>query len=126
MRVLINCSNHPSSSWSSEQRSGWDEIIDVPFPNVSPEWDTNDHAYQHTIQTLWRNIVDVIRSRDEGAVYLYVSGEYSVCFEIFVRAKELLIPLAVPTTKRETAELRNEDGSVTKTTRFAFVRWRIL
>jgi hypothetical protein len=126
MKVLLNCSNHPSSTWSSGQKEGWDEIIDIPFPSVSPEWDTNDHAYQHTIQTLWRNIVDVIRSRDEGTVYLYLAGEYSVCFEIFVRAKEWLIPVTVPTTRRETAEVKNADGSVTKTSRFEFVRWRIL
>jgi len=126
MKVLINCSNHPSSIWSNEQRQGWDEIIDVPFPNVPPELDTNDKPYQETIQTLWRNIVDIVKSKDEGTIYLHLAGEYSVCYEIFLKAKEWLIPLAVPTTRRETAEVKNADGSVTKSSRFEFVRWRIL
>jgi hypothetical protein len=126
MRVLVNCSNHPSSSWTPEQKNGWDEIIDIPFPSVSPDWDTNDKPYQETIQSLWRNIVDVIRSRDEGTVYLYLAGEYSACFEIFVRAKEWLIPVVVPTTRRETAEVKNADGSVTKISKFEFVSLSIM
>ena len=125
-KVLINCSNHPSSNWSSGQKEGWDEIIDVPFPSVDPNWDTNDHAYQETIQTLWKSITDIVKSKDERAVYLHLAGEYSVCYEIFLRARNWLLPVVVPTTRREVVETRNQDGSTTKTSKFEFVRWRII
>jgi hypothetical protein len=125
MKVLVNCSNHPSTTWSPEQRQGWDEIIDVSFPIVDPNWDTNDHGYQETVRNLWKNITDIVRGK-EGSVYLYLVGEYSVCYEIFLRARNWLLPVVVPTTKREVVEIRNEDGSTTKATRFAFVRWRII
>ena len=124
-KILINCSNHPSSKWSSEQRQGWDEIIDVPFPNVEPDWDTNDLIYQETIRNLWKNIVDIVRTREE-VVYLYIAGEYTLCYEVVMMATKWMIPIAIPTTKREVVETKNEDGSTTKTSKFEFVRWRII
>lgn len=125
-RILVNCSNHPSSTWSSGQKEGWDEIIDVPFPNVEPEWDTNDKPYQDTVTALWKAVTDVILKKEDCDVFLYVAGEYSVCYEIFLRARNWLLPVVVPTTRREVVETKNADGSTTKTSKFEFIRWRLI
>jgi len=54
---------------------------------------------QETIQTLWKNITDIANSRAEGAVYLYL-----------------------PTTRREVVEIKNQDGSTTKASKFEFCK----
>jgi len=42
MLALINHTNHPSSKWSEKQKEGFDKIIDLPFPNISPTASDNE------------------------------------------------------------------------------------
>ena len=46
MKKLINISNHPSTGWSDAQKAGWDQIIDIPFPQV-PATATKDQLNQY-------------------------------------------------------------------------------
>ena len=40
--MFVNLSNHPVESWGERQRSAAEaiggEVVDFPFPEVSPEW----------------------------------------------------------------------------------------
>ncbi|MBK9404753.1 MAG: hypothetical protein IPN57_09505 [Ignavibacteria bacterium] len=43
MKYFLNISNHPSDKWGDKQLSTAlelaEEIINLPFPNINPEWD---------------------------------------------------------------------------------------
>ena len=45
-KVLINYTNHPSHLWSEDQKTAalqqWSNIIDIQFPQTSPEWENED------------------------------------------------------------------------------------
>lgn len=43
--MLINFTNHPSSLWSGKQReaaAAYGSILDLPFPEVDPQWTTRE------------------------------------------------------------------------------------
>lgn len=122
MKILINHSNHPSSKWEETQLHGWDKIIDLYFPNVEPELDTNDKKFKKLIIDNLDKILQIQRENPEYSIFIMLQGEFSYCFLLFQRLKEYGFNIAIPTTKRLVTE--NPDGS--KTSKFQFVRWRIL
>lgn len=121
MKILINHSNHPSSKWEGTQLHGWDKIVDLPFPDVSPELDTNDEKLRKLIIDNFDKILQIQRENPEDSIYIMLQGEFSYCFVLFQRLKEYGFKIAIPTTKRLVSE--NPDGS--RTYRFEFIRWRI-
>ena len=44
--MLLNCTNHPSEMWNEPlmdaAKKQYGEIVDLPFPFVSPEWSIQD------------------------------------------------------------------------------------
>lgn len=120
MKVLINHSNHPSDKWDDEQRMGWDRIFDLPFPNISPEADTEEvlrivHEQLKELKKLTENI------GADADVYVMLQGEFTYCY-IFRDLLNKPYHIAIPTTRRDVVEI--PDG--TKVSKFRFVRWRIL
>jgi hypothetical protein len=132
-KVLVNCSNHPSSKWSEDQKYGWDIIIDVPFPEVSPYLDTNDQKYQDIIIMLKDAIIKAFANAPVPAgvdfqEYLMLQGEFSVCYNLF-KIRNIAFPnvtFVVPTTERVVEEIVKEDGTVEKKTQFKFIKWRMI
>lgn len=121
---LINISNHNSNNWSKEQRAGFDEIIDVQFPNVPSNATTKDViliAYD-----LIERLLDEIPAEDELNIML--QGEFSLCYKL----KELMdkaywtVNYYIPTTERNVVESVNIDGTTTKNVTFHFVQWRVI
>ncbi|KAA0259936.1 MAG: hypothetical protein EDM75_07390 [Chlorobiota bacterium] len=45
-KILINYTNHPSAKWTGDQAAAafekWSSVIDIPFPQVEPEWNEAD------------------------------------------------------------------------------------
>lgn len=121
MKILINHSNHPSSKWEGTQLYGWDKIVDLPFPDVPPELDTNDEKLRKLIIDGLDKILQIQRENPEDSIYIMLQGEFSYCYLLFQRLKEYGFKIAIPTTKRLVTE--NPDGS--RTYRFEFIRWRI-
>jgi len=132
MKILVNCSNHPSTKWSEEQRKGWDKIVDVPFPNVDPKWDTKDKPFLETVNRLKEEILtafeDARPTGTDAEEYLMLQGEFSICYTLFTERTTTFrgIRFVVPTTERVTQEEMLPDGTVRKTQVFQFVRWRII
>ena len=118
--ILINHTNHPSSKWSEAQKAGFEKIIDVPFPNIDPNWTMKE------VENLVSITLNVFKQlQDEyGVVGICIQGEFSYCYDLF---KELLdnyyyfTEILIPTTERRVIE----DGD-TKTVTFEFVKWRSL
>jgi hypothetical protein len=132
IKILVNCSNHPNSQWSEEQKAGWDKIVDVPFPQVNPHWDTNDKDFLKILDELRIAIHNAFENARPAGVdadeYLMLQGEFSVCYSLF---KERLttfrgVKFVIPTTERVTHEEVLPDGTVKKIQNFKFVRWRLI
>lgn len=121
---LINISNHNSNNWSKEQKVGFDEIIDVQFPNIPANATTKDViliAYD-----LLDKLTDEVSMEDELNIML--QGEFSLCYKL----KELMdkaywtVNYYIPTTERNVVESVNIDGATTKNVTFQFVQWRVI
>jgi hypothetical protein len=131
-KVLVNCSNHSSVLWSEAQRGGWDIIVDVPFPDVKPHWDTLDPGYLDTLADLRKAIImafeDARQAGEDAEEYLMLQGEFSVCYSLF-KERDVTFPrvrFVVPTTERVSVEETLPDGTTKKTQVFRFVRWRMV
>ncbi len=110
--VLINVSNHPSNEWSGEQKNGWNEIIDVPFPKIDPNASCDE--IEETAYKLYEKIIRIHNLKSESSVFVMLVGEFSLCYILYDVLKQKGIGIAIPATERK------PDGS------FNFVNWRIL
>lgn len=105
---LINISNHPAETWTNEQKAGWDIIIDIPFPEVDPNFSTQD------IADIATDIINDIMPFIDGDTAVYIAGDYSLSYALVLRLIDK-VRIVVPTTKRII-----KDGVRV----FKFVRWR--
>jgi hypothetical protein len=120
MKKLINISNHPSSSWSAEQKAGWDEIVDVPFPAVPPEWDT--HQVVNLAVELAEKVGELATDLPEGEIpNVMVVGDFSLSAVLY-QSMAGVWRFWFPTSER----LVEETGDGRKVITFRFVRWRSL
>lgn len=130
--IFINISNHPTDTWSDAQKAavkkqyGPDEIRDIQFPNVNPEWSTKDVSV--LVRTYENSILKIKENCDDPDVKLivHVMGE-------MVFTQQLICALSVyraitciaSTTKREIVTKFDENGiEVGKESKFIFCRFR--
>lgn len=78
--LLINLSNHPSSSWTAEQLTAakaFGELIDMPFPQVAPDATADD------IKTLAEaQVAAIMKQAETHTVTVHVMGEMSLIYRI--------------------------------------------
>jgi len=118
-RIFINFSNHPSTGWGKEQiteASKYGEIIDISFPDVDPELDSED------ISRLACKYAEKILEYKPAAVMC--QGEMTLCFKVVEILKSKGILVLAACSAREASSETLEDGSVVKTHKFRFVRFR--
>lgn len=113
MKKLLNLSNHLSINWSDDQKGEWDEIIDIPFPNVDPNMNEEE------VILLAKDFAN--RIKETNITNIMLQGEFSFVFIL----QQLLIEeggfkFFFPTTERVVVE--EKDG--VKKSVFKFVRWR--
>jgi len=144
--MLINLTNHPSGTWSAEQReaaiSRYGEITDVPFPHISPTASRDEVAKlaQEYVQRCMALLPDPYVHRPECPAIarseadctcpydgIHLMGEISFCL-FFASAwggvgdDEHLAPIVVSTTERVVEDL----GDGQKKATFKFVAFREL
>lgn len=113
--MLLNLSNHPSSNWTETQLAaagGESQVIDLPFPTVSPD---GDEAY---IEQLANDYYDKINAMSNIEA-VHIMGEMNFTYALVSKLKAHNIRCLASTTKRETVE---ENG--VKISKFNFVRFR--
>jgi NAD(P)H-flavin reductase len=114
--MLINLTNHPSDKWPERQlmlaKKLYNEIYDLPFPNVPPEADEED------IKRLADDYLQKILPLNPQAVH--IQGEFTFTYRMINLLKEHGIKCIASTTSRIVKE--NSDGS--RTYHFEFVRFR--
>jgi hypothetical protein len=117
--MLINLSNHPSTSWQPlqlEAAAAYGEIVDLPFPVISPDWDTAK------VETVAREYSDKYKQllydkSKQSAVHL--AGEPVFCFLL----AQLLLKENVICLTSTTERIVVEENS-TKISEFRFGRFR--
>lgn len=118
-KIFINFSNHPSANWSKEQVTEalkYGEIIDIPFPEVDPGLDPDG------ISRLACEYTEKILEYKPAAVMC--QGEMTLCFKVVEMLKSKGILVLAACSAREASYETLEDGSVVKTHKFRFVRFR--
>jgi len=125
----INFSNHPSKSWSIEQKNAFRdfvvrhreisnvdkvdfEIVDVQFPDIPPD------ASKSVLEEIANNYVDKIKAYSPQVVM--VQGEYGLTYIVVNMLKQKEICVVYATTKREVVEKENGE----KISVFKFVQFR--
>lgn len=120
-KIFINLSNHPSNTWSEFQvqtaHDQYGEILDLPFPEIDPEWDQMQIG---ELAAQYLEKVKTLASEHNANAAVHLMGEYSFCFQLVNLLKADGIEAVVSTSERLTE--MNPDGS--KTIQFNFVRFR--
>lgn len=118
--MLLNCTNHPYGHWTEPMKEAaeklYGEVVEVPFPPVSPAWSESD----------LRREVEAYASRIESfrADAVLAAGEFSFLFmlvdKLLADGENVLCSCSV----RNTVEVINPDGSSEKKSVFVFEGFR--
>lgn len=109
-------------SLTPEQKEGWDEIVDmkekssVNFTQIDPEA-TSMEIYDMA-QTMFNE------AREEGATHVSLMGEPCLMHNMYMWCANNDITFVQSTTRRESKDIPQEDGSVKKISVFRHVQWR--
>lgn len=117
--MFINLSNHSSKNWSEEQlkeAQKYGEIVDMPFPSVDTNGDTE--YYNELTDRCIKNVLDV----DNNPVVM-VQGEFILTHRVVTGLKAMGIKCLAAVTKREAVESVDKDGRIIKTSVFKFERF---
>lgn len=115
--MLINLSNHPIQSWTTEQLASaqerWGEVVDYAFPNVDPVWDI-----AMVTRKAAKIVEEVVENYDPTAVH--VMGEQTMVYQLVNLFQQRSVLCVASTTKRSVVHL--EDGSMQRY--FTFYQFR--
>jgi CRISPR-associated Csx2 family protein len=119
--MLINLSNHPSSTWNNEQIQAaaeqFGEVVDVPFPDIDPQWNA-EQIEQLADEYLLK--IEKMAVEHQAKPTVHLMGEYTFCFALVRKLQTIGINCVVSTSQRQAT--LNPDG--TKTIAFNFVQFR--
>jgi len=119
--MLINLSNHPLAQWSEKQiqeaNKLFGEIVDLPFPQIDPQIDSNEIV--EIAKEYLKKIEQIAKDKNENVV-VHIMGELTFCFALIQLLKQKGIKCVASTTQRNVIE--QEAGK--KTLLFNFVRFR--
>lgn len=129
MKILVNISNHPSERWCESQRMGWDKILDVPFPEIDPNWDVNEVIHGPVTEIMLR-LGEIARDYAGNELYLHIAGEWTTVYLVLEVLREAAQfgedwRLVWPASSRKVEEAVDPvSGATVKRAVFEFVRWR--
>ena len=117
--MFINLSNHSSKNWSDKQiqeAQKYGRIVDIPFPAVNIDWDTNDY------NNLADEYTEKVLRLDEN-ITVMVQGEFALTYKIVSRLMSAGIRCLAAVTKREAVETVDNEGCSVKTSVFKFEKF---
>jgi len=122
MKVLLNLTNH---NLTNEQMESWDEVRNLPdnlkklWSNIPPEFNCQQ------VKEHLKPIFEWIDNNSKNAVIL-TAGDFCAVLLVLQHAIKTNIKVVQSTTKRESVEMKNEDGTVIKKSVFKHVQFREL
>ena len=117
--MFLNYSHHPSAAWEKRQLSAarqYGEIVDLPFPNVSPHANTDE-----IIETAKAQVQQIALMHPDAVM---CQGEMTMVYHVVRLLKEQHIPVLCACTERVSQEYTLENGEKEKRSRFRFVQFR--
>lgn len=117
--MFINCTNHSATNWGDKQKEEagrWGEIIDYPFPSVSPQSDKEE------IKNIADKVVDDIVGKNPDIVLC--QGEFTLTYAIVNQLKRRGIKVVAACSERKTKEQLLPDGITKRESYYEFVRFR--
>lgn len=117
--MMLNFTNHPYSIWSEAQKEAaarYGEVIDMPFPQVSPSISTED----------LRKMVEEYAAKIEAtnADVVMAAGEFTFLFMLVDKLLDDGVNVVCSCSTRETVETQQPDGTNIKNSRFVFNSFR--
>lgn len=117
--MFVNLSNHPSVNWSDKQLAAaheYGEIVDMEFPPISVNSSMDDvmrmaKEYLHKLQEMKPDVI-------------FCAGEFCMTFVLVDVLKKNGFHVINTYSGRETVEVKNPDGTTTKTSHFSFKFFR--
>ena len=118
--MLLNCTNHPREIWNEPLKKAaeklYGEIVDLPFPCVSPAWSERDlrrevAAYAAEIEAFQADAV-------------LAAGEFTFLFMLVDKLLADGVNVICSCSERNTVEVKNADGSNEKKSVFLFEGFR--
>lgn len=117
--MFVNCSNHPSGSWGTEQRTAaekWGTVVDYPFPNVKADDDA-----KRIINLAEAMAAEIALMRPDCVM---CQGEYSLTYALVNKLKERGLYVVCACSERRLVTELAEENTVKKTSIFQFVQFR--
>ena len=109
--MFINLSNHTSTRWSEAQKEAarqYGEIVDMPFPAVSPH--ISSEEYFNKIQQY-------------SDVVVMVQGEFIFTYRMIVLLKKHGIRVVAAQSDRRTIEFVDENKNTRRESEFEFIKF---
>ncbi len=117
INMIVNYSNHPSSTWSAGQIRAAKElgkdIVDIPFPNVPPDMGIMELAAysEEECKKIEEYRPDVVMCQ----------GEFCMAYAVITRLKAKGIRVVAACSERK---VREKPGTGKKEVEFEFVQFR--
>lgn len=121
--MLLNLSNHPSSSWPENQKQKalehYAEILDIPFPAIDPGW--SEMKIAQLASEYSRLCLGKLNAKPctHSHSAAHIMGELTFCFAVV----SLLQKKGVRCVASTTVRIANQNGKV-RISEFSFVRFR--
>ncbi len=121
--MLINLSNHPSTSWSDKQlksaKRKFKDVIDISFPQISPYADSQD--VKSKAVDYFKKVKNLLRQTSDKNNAVHLMGEFSFVYFLTLLLKKDRIKVVVSTTSRIVDEAEGK-----KIVTFNFIKFREL
>ena len=118
-KIFINHTNHPSDKWSIEQKLAAEKIgriIDVPFPDVPPNFDTSE-----VHELVMKNLREIMKLSPAAVL---CQGEFNYTVAMVEELKKNNVAVMAATSERVVSTIQESDGTTKRVSIFNFVRFR--
>jgi hypothetical protein len=116
--MFINLSNHTSTKWSTSQKAAasiFGEIVDIPFPAVSP------HISSEELDKLVEEYFNKIQQYSD--VVVMVQGEFVFTYRMIVLLKKQGIRVVAAQSERKSIEFVDDNKNTRRESVFEFIRF---
>lgn len=123
--VFINISNHPTTKWSGDQLEAIhsfpnvDKIVDIPFPQINPEWDELDVLQK--AEEMFNNIMHQYNDITNDIIF-HIMGEMTFVYAFVSMVQKHFGHKCICVASTTERIVEEKDG--VKTSVFKFKRFR--